>query len=172
MIANRGLYVVCIPLLTLLLLSTGGCNAVQNFLSTPSPTPTHTPTSTVTPTSTTTPTSAPTSTPTPTLKPTITSTRTSIPTSTPTPTVVPPALASDYLVNPVIDRFDPFNNSYTLAWDLVAGTVSNGELTIVGDGNWNGLWLNSQFTEGQGVIMRYKIEGGREMDISFDNGAN
>lgn len=72
----------------------------------------------------------------------------------------------------MIDRFDPFNNSYTLAWDLDAGTVSNGELTIVGDGNWNGLWLNTQFTEGQGIIMRYKTEGGREWDMSFDNGAS
>ena len=72
----------------------------------------------------------------------------------------------------MIDRIDTFDSPNASAWDITAGSIENGELTIVGDGNWNGLWLNRQFTEGQGIIVRYKIEKAREWTSSFDNGAD
>jgi uncharacterized protein YraI len=123
--------VTSIALLVVVMLLTGGCQAVASLLATATPTPTATPTETPTPTRTPTPTetSTPTLTPTATLTPTITPT----PSLTPTPTFDFPDITVS--VEQAHCRFGP-GTAYLHAFTAYLGQHAE----VHGRNDW-GTWL-------------------------------
>jgi endonuclease/exonuclease/phosphatase family metal-dependent hydrolase len=99
---------------------------------------------------------------------------TTFPPILPTPIIEPAPLVSDLIQNPRILRFDNFENTCTKSkWnsDWTTEKFSEGMIAVVGEGNWqSGVSRNKDFSEGQGVILRFMFEKGTEASLFIDNG--
>jgi hypothetical protein len=96
-------------------------------------------------------------TPTETLWPTITAALTATP-PPPTPTIEPDIILQEYFNNPQIKRTDSFSdlNSW-LVWDEDSVSLDNGQVTLVGQPDWNSaLVFNTPILENQGIVLNFK----------------
>lgn len=132
------------------------------FVSACAPAPTPPPTS-IPPTSTPLPTetSVPTNTPVP--------TKTPIP---PTATVPAPDKSLEYLNGVQVIYNETFDNPPIGGggWVLNSGIIKNGILELVGK-NWNGLGLDREFKEGEGVVIDFTYTKGSVFEIYIDKGS-
>ncbi|HNE05486.1 MAG TPA: endonuclease/exonuclease/phosphatase family protein, partial [Anaerolineales bacterium] len=101
----------------------------------------------------------------------------SLPTVTPippTPVIKPIPLIYDFITDPQVLRFDNIEDACTKPkWnsDWTTEKFSDGVIAIVGEDYWKaGVSRNKDFSEGQGVVLRFKFEKGTEANIFFDSG--
>lgn len=101
----------------------------------------------------------------------------SLPTVTPippTPVIEPTPLIYEFITDPQVLRFDNFEDACTKSkWnsDWTTEKFSDGVIAVVGEDYWKaGISRNKDFSEGQGVVLRFKFEKGTEANIFFDSG--
>jgi endonuclease/exonuclease/phosphatase family metal-dependent hydrolase len=92
----------------------------------------------------------------------------------PTPVIKPAPFISNFIINPRVLRLDNFEDACTKPkWNSDWDTEKfyDGVITIGGEEYWEaGVSRNKDFSEDQGVILRFKFEKGTEANIFLDSG--
>ncbi len=82
-----------------------------------------------------------------------------LPTATPQPSIDPLSMAAEYLTDPRIVQYDPFNDMGGWNYRTDTGDLTNGMFVLAGTPGWqSSFWPQKQFTEGQGLAIRFKVD--------------
>lgn len=92
----------------------------------------------------------------------------------PTPITEPIPLVDGFITNLQVLRLDNFEDACTKPkWnsDWATEKFSDGVITVIGEEYWKaGVSRNKDFSEGEGIVLRFKFEKGTEANIFFDSG--
>jgi hypothetical protein len=84
---------------------------------------------------------------------------TGAPSATPRPNIDPLAVAADYLTNPRIVTYDPFDSMENWSFNKETGTPTGGMFELQGTPGWHSsFWRRQGFKEGQAVAIRFEVQ--------------
>lgn len=91
--------------------------------------------------------------------------------STPEPsTVAEPGNPLDYLNDVQVVQTDTFDDSLADKWNVTNGTLDNGTLKIIGNNNYDGVFRNRDFGEGEGIIIDFNYSQDAKFELLMDRG--
>ena len=88
-----------------------------------------------------------------------TGTPSGIPLPTPRPSINPLAVAAEYLTQPRIIAYDPFDSMDNWVYKKETGTPGNGMFELQGTPRWqSSFWNRQEFKQGDAVAIRFEVQ--------------